>query len=159
MLEIFLKKTKILKKALHLNIGEDGEDLAAKYLKKKGYEILEQNWRSHPCELDIICQYNNEIIFVEVKSRSSNNPQDALNAFHMKKQNHIIKAAKHYLTETNNWHIPCRFDLICIYGENKNVEHFENVIELQDNRDNRDNRDNPKKRNTTHSGDTSWQPW
>lgn len=153
MLKFFLKKTSIWTKALHLKLGKDGEDIAARYLKEKGYHILEKNWRSHPYELDIICQQEDEIIFVEVKSRNSNNPQDALNAFHNEKQNNIIKAAKSYLSETNTWGKPCRFDLICVYGENKNVEHFENVIELQD------NRNNGKKRNTTHCSDTSWQPW
>jgi len=153
MLKKIFQKPSMWAKTFHIRLGKDGEDLAVKYLKKKGYRILERNWRSHPYELDIICQHKDEIIFVEVKSRSSSNPEDAFNAFHNEKQKNVINAARNYLSATNTWNKPCRFDLICIYDENKNVEHFENVIELQD------NRNTSKNRNTAHSGDSTWQPW
>ncbi len=51
--------------------GHDAEKVAATYLKKRGYEVLELNWRTRLCEIDIVAKKRNVIYFVEVKSRSS----------------------------------------------------------------------------------------
>jgi len=52
------------------DLGKKGEDLAADYLRKKGYRILKRNWRSGRNEVDIIADNNEYIVFVEVKTRS-----------------------------------------------------------------------------------------
>ena len=54
------------------SIGDSGEELARTYLFKKGYRILEQNYKASFGEIDIIAEKNNCICFVEVKSRKSN---------------------------------------------------------------------------------------
>lgn len=54
-------------------IGNAGEDLACRYLEKRGYKILERNKHySRFCEIDIIAEYKNTLVFVEVKTRTTN---------------------------------------------------------------------------------------
>lgn len=55
----------------HIAIGFTGEDLAASFLKEQGYIILERNWRYKHFEIDIIASYENVLVFIEVKTRSS----------------------------------------------------------------------------------------
>lgn len=113
------------------DVGKIGEKKALQFLQKKGYKILEQNFKAHPHEIDIICYdpQNKEIVFVEVKTRINDNIENNFEAFHQKKQNYIKKCAEKYLSKTQNWDKPCRFDLICINGTKYQVEHFTNVIE------------------------------
>ena len=54
------------------NLGKKGEDLAADFLIKNGYQILERNWRSSHQEIDIIASHEQTLIFIEVKTRNSN---------------------------------------------------------------------------------------
>ena len=56
--------------ATHNLLGQKGEALAVDYLKRKGYQILHTNWRFEKYELDIIARIGNDIVFVEVKTRS-----------------------------------------------------------------------------------------
>jgi putative endonuclease len=49
-------------------LGTVGEDMAVEYLQKKGYKIIERNFRHYQYELDIICQDKKELVIVEVKS-------------------------------------------------------------------------------------------
>ena len=55
----------------HIEIGLMGEDLAANYLIEQGYRILERNWRCKHFEIDIIASYEDILVFIEVKTRSS----------------------------------------------------------------------------------------
>ena len=56
---------------LSKNTGKTGESLAASFLRLKGYKILDKNFRTRHGEIDLICQYQKEVIFVEVKTRTS----------------------------------------------------------------------------------------
>ena len=67
--------------AAHNQFGIKGEEIAADYLRLKGYTILDTNWRSGHKEIDIIARFKDTIIFVEVKSRANDfygKPQDAV---------------------------------------------------------------------------------
>lgn len=112
------------------NLGKKGEEKACSYLKEQNYTILERNWKSHPYEIDIICKdkTNEELVFVEVKTRKDSDEARSFEAFTPKKQRSIIKGAQRYMTQKQCWDTPCRFDLICINGDTLNVEHFSNVI-------------------------------
>lgn len=57
--------------AIHNNIGRIGEDKAAQIMKEKGYTILETNWHMGHLEVDVIAENANELVFVEVKTRTS----------------------------------------------------------------------------------------
>lgn len=123
----FLKQHTVPERA---ELGKKGEEKACAYLKQNNYTILEKNWKSHPYEIDIVCRdkTNNELVFVEVKTRHDSDEVRSFEAFTPKKQRNIIKGAKKYIAEKNCWDDPCRFDLICINGDTLNVEHFTNVI-------------------------------
>ena len=105
--------------------GTIGEKIAVDLLIKKGYSILETNWRHQHLEIDIIACINNALIIIEVKLRSNNffgNPEDFVNKAKQKK---LIKAADFYIKE-NNINYETRFDVIAII-QNANeltIEHF-----------------------------------
>lgn len=79
-----------------------GENLAAKYLQKKGYTILHRNWRySRIGEIDIIAQLKNEISFVEVKTRTSTCCGDPLESISITKQRKIIRLAEIFIANNS----------------------------------------------------------
>jgi putative endonuclease len=84
--------------ALHNEIGEEGEKMAAAWLREKGYEILHINWRYSYYEIDIIAYKNNTLHIIEVKSRKyfpGANPEDSVNR---KKFKHLQRAADQFLS-------------------------------------------------------------
>ena len=101
----------------HRAKGRAGEDTAVDYLTKKGYHILERNFRFERGEIDIIAVDKEDLVFVEVKARRSKafgDPEDALTAA---KCNQIRKVAEGYLSECNIDDQQCRFDVIAIEYE------------------------------------------
>lgn len=100
----------------HLQTGIWGEELAAAYLREKGYVILERNWHSRHRDIDIIAQQNNCIVFVEVKTRRNCDYNNPLQAVNYQKQTNLNRAINHYI---NYYKIdnPWRFDVITIVGE------------------------------------------
>jgi putative endonuclease len=115
--------------AEHNILGERGEILALKLLKDKGYKILETNWRHKKDELDIIALDENELVVVEVKTRSSDffgEPEDAVNEAKMKR---MINAAEEYI-EQNEIELECRFDIVSIVINKKEkiIRHIKNAF-------------------------------
>ena len=102
-------------------LGVEGEKTAKKYLLDKGYAILEQNWRFKKLEVDIIASYKNLIVFVEVKSRSTNDFGEPELFVTKKKQGFLISAAHEYLI-SNNIELDCRFDIVSVLRINNNFE-------------------------------------
>ena len=95
------------------SLGEKGENLAAEYLKKKGYVIRDRNWVSGKKELDIVAENKDFIVFVEVKTRSVNfqvHPRDAVTK---EKQRSVIFAAEWYIRKYNI-EKESRFDIITV---------------------------------------------
>jgi putative endonuclease len=107
--------------ATHNELGSEGELLAVNYLRDKNYTILATNWRWQKAEVDIIAQSNNTLVFVEVKTRSSDTfskPEEAVND---KKQQLLIDAAEAYC-EANEIELELRFDVIAIIHQgNKTI--------------------------------------
>lgn len=129
-----------------MSLGVRGEEAAVAYLRQKKGVILERNYRCKTGEIDIICKFGQEILFVEVKTRSMGSmglPGEAVNRA---KQRRLLKAASRYLSLNRLWDRPCRFDLITVVQTPRglDVEHFEDVIDATDIMGGR------------HS---SWQPW
>lgn len=79
------------------NLGQEGEDLAAKHLEKAGYKILFRNWKWGKHEIDIIAENNDFIIFAEVKTRSDDFQMHPVTAVTREKQKSIIRAANGYV--------------------------------------------------------------
>ena len=117
--------------AEHNLIGHIGEERAAEILRKKGYKILERNWRLGHLEVDIIAASQKEIIFVEVKTRTSllgGNPEEAVDA---KKRRLLTTAGNAYISYNHETRQP-RFDIIGILmnksGEIEEIQHYENAF-------------------------------
>lgn len=111
-----------------IETGNQGETLAARYLKEKGYEILARNYRHGKAEIDLIVQKDNWVLFVEVKTRKSSDygqPED----FVMTQQaGRIFDAAEEWIFSTN-WQGHIRFDVVSVKpGETLEIEHFEDAI-------------------------------
>lgn len=108
-------ETELPKKDMHnKNLGERGEEAAARYLDNKGYEIIDRNWKCKLGEADIICLFDDTLIFVEVKTRSNLSvglPEDAVNAKKRKKYECI---AAMYLKDHDFVDMAVRFDVIGI---------------------------------------------
>lgn len=100
--------------AQHNNLGAWGEEIARDYLIGNGYAILDQNTRVGHKEIDIIAVKDTRIVFVEVKTRSTDflDPADAVDS---KKIARIAKAADRFIQTHNIRHEP-QFDIITIIG-------------------------------------------
>lgn len=98
--------------------GRLGEDLAAEYLRAKGYRLLERNCRTPFGELDIIARDGQTIVFVEVRTCRTADFIEPAESVGRRKKEHLIKAAKYWLLakELNN-ETALRFDLIAIILE------------------------------------------
>ena len=112
--------------------GERGENLAVWYLKKSGYKIIEQNYRSQLGEIDIIAREKKTIVFVEVKSRRSIRYGSPKWAVTKKKQRKISMVALHYLKATKQTDVKARFDVVAIMSnlDEPRVEIVKNAFEL-----------------------------
>jgi len=113
----------------HKQKGDKGEELAAQFLEKKGYKIINRNWRFFHKELDLVAKHNNELIIIEVKTRMAGSlipPHEAVNK---KKQRFIIDAANSYI-EKHNVNLDVRFDIVTVVynGNNIEIEHIENAF-------------------------------
>ena len=122
----------------HLQTGAWGEEVAANFLRKKGYVILERDWHSKHRDIDIIAQDGDTTVFVEVKTRRSRDFGDPLEAVDHQKRNNLRNAIQHYLNYRNITNY--RFDVISIVGtincSNPDIEHIEdfNIQELSSHR-------------------------
>ncbi|MEK6757331.1 MAG: YraN family protein [Bacteroidota bacterium] len=100
--------------------GSRGEDLAAEYLAKNGYSILERNFRFERGEVDLIARDGDELVFIEVKARRSDAfglPEDAITP---QKEEQIKRVAEGYLFERQIENQACRFDVVAItYNQGK----------------------------------------
>ncbi len=117
-------------------IGKIGEEKACRYLKRKGFEILAQNYWAPSGEIDIIAKDRDILVFVEVKTRSSRQFGMPSDAVHHQKQQHIIRTAQHYIDKKQLYDTPARFDVIEIMIAERgifsttSVNHIKNAFML-----------------------------
>lgn len=120
-----------------VNTGAVGEQTAAKYLRHKGWRILERNYRSRFGEIDIIAANKQYILFVEVKTRSGKMMDRPAAWVTTAKQHKIIKTAALYL-QYCELDLQPRFDVIEVYMRSTTdcavlrLEHLENAFEVGD---------------------------
>jgi putative endonuclease len=98
----------------HQQFGKRSERLAAEFLKRTGYRILETNYRSPVGEIDIIAREKATIVFVEVKARSSNRFGSPKGAVTPAKQRKISMTALDYLKRSGQVGASARFDVVAI---------------------------------------------
>lgn len=120
--------------AEHTDFGKIAEDLATEFLQGKGYKILVRNFRNQKAEIDIIAEYDNKIIIVEVKARGTDffmQPHEAVN----KKKIKLLVACTDAYLNKNQLDKEVRFDIVSIL-KNKNsppiITHLENAFEAMD---------------------------
>ena len=117
-------------------IGRWGEEIAAAYLRQKGYSIVDRNFYTPEGEIDIIAfQVDNEeviLVFVEVKTRTSEKYGYPEEAFTRKKWDHMLKAIDRYLQDQSDYEGAWQVDVIAVQrlnvGKPPDIEHFENVV-------------------------------
>ena len=116
--------------AAHNELGKWGEELAADYLQRKGYTIVERDWKSGHRDIDIIAyDENGTLVFIEVKTRRNRlfgEPEDAVD---YRKLKSLQSAMNHYI----KYHcidVEVRLDIITVVGtmgEEPNIEHIIDV--------------------------------
>ncbi len=108
-------------------LGNRGEKIAAKFLRKQGYQIIEKNYRSRLGEIDIVAKEDESIVFVEVKTRCSTDfglPEEALS---YDKRRRLSKLALGYLVHRRIKDTNCRFDVVSILMDNKKVRKVKHI--------------------------------
>jgi len=115
--------------------GQCGEDAAVAFLKKNKYKIIARNHRNKCGEIDIIAQKENDLVFVEVKTRRSSDFGTPAEAITYYKKKNFVNTVRWYLMEQPS-ELNIRFDVIEVYGtftgdnfELENIEHFEQVFD------------------------------
>ena len=108
-----------------------GESLAANYLNKRGYTIVDRNERNPYGEIDLVVLHDGVTVFAEVKTRTSHTyglPEAAITKI---KRDHILPAAQDYLLfypeYDNDWRVDV-ISILHISGQDPEIEHFENAI-------------------------------
>lgn len=111
-------------------IGKLGEDLAVKYLKQKGYKIIERNFTCKQGEIDIICIDKKELVFIEVKTRTNDKFGKPVEAVDVNKKKHLFKAIKYYLYSRNLENEYVRIDVIevYLYEQSYRINHIKQII-------------------------------
>lgn len=113
----------------HNDLGNEGEEMAAAFLLKKGYRILERNFRHQKAEVDILAQKGDILAAVEVKTRSTpdfGDPQE----FVKKKQINLLVKAVDYFVNDRELDVEVRFDIIAIIRNKAGtrIEHLEDAF-------------------------------
>lgn len=124
-----MKKDREMNKLNTKEFGAKGEELAVQFLKNKNYIIKERNWQFGHLEIDIIAEYQDTIIFIEVKSRSGTYFEQPFQAVTLKKQKLIIKAANAYI-DKHEIDLEARFDIMSIVFENgkNHIDHIKDAF-------------------------------
>ena len=109
------------------------ESVAAAFLKKQGFEIVEQNVRMKFAEIDLVCRDGDVLCFVEVRSRAHSRFGSPEATVDYRKQAKIMKAASAYLQRLYPRIPRCRFDVVAIKGsvDNPEISHFKNAFGLE----------------------------
>ena len=111
------------------DLGQKGEHIAADFLAKKNHTILEKNWRWKKAEIDLITQDQNELVFVEVKTRSSQifgQPKEFISP----RKEELMKDAAETYINLKKIELEIRFDVISIIHRNcsTKIEHIQNAF-------------------------------
>lgn len=116
-------------KTVQQKTGALGENYAASYLKKKGYRILERNWRRRRAEIDIIAMDGEIMVFVEVKTRMYTGLRRPEEAVTRAKLEAMVRAAGAYMVVAgHDWEV--RFDIVGVTllpEDEHTIDHYRDV--------------------------------
>lgn len=105
-------------------VGDRGESVAAEYLKRQGHEIIDRNWRTKFCEIDIISHHCDTVYFTEVKYRKKDDQGGGLAAITVQKQRQMKFAAEYYALKNNLKDTNLRLAAIDVSGQPPEVKYF-----------------------------------
>ncbi len=115
-----------------LTLGQKGERVARRFLQRKGLKIVAHSMRNIYGEIDLIAVDKRTVVFVEVKTRSSNFAGEPAEAVDDKKQRHMTTAALTYLRKHRLLEHAARFDVVTLVWSDEQhfpqVEHIENAF-------------------------------
>lgn len=110
--------------------GKHGEDIASDFLSKKGFKVIERNFKKRYGEIDIVAIDDNVLVFVEVKTRSSSKYGSPLESITPWKLRAVIKTAQYYKLTHSKLPEQLRIDAISIElfdGRMPKIEHIKNI--------------------------------
>lgn len=113
-------------------LGSEGERIAEAYLRKKGFRVVERNYRCPVGELDLVFLDRRVLVFVEVKTRTDGRFGEPLEAVDRRKQRKMTKTALFFLSQHRLHHREARFDVVGVSwkGGEPSVQHVENAFEI-----------------------------
>ncbi|MCC7300259.1 MAG: YraN family protein [Verrucomicrobia bacterium] len=114
-----------------MRTGRLGEAHAEKFLKKSGFKIIAHNVRVGYDELDLIAKLGDTLIFVEVKTRASEDFGRPASAVNCAKRKKLSRAAVHFLKDRKLRPPYIRFDIVEIIGEKPDIRHIPNAFQLE----------------------------
>lgn len=112
------------------DVGRQGEQIAAEYLRARGYAVVDANWRGRGGELDVVATQNGQVVFVEVRSRSTTTGATAAESIGPDKQRRLLRAAEEYLARKEP-NASARIDVITVLfrpGRTPDVQHIVNAV-------------------------------
>lgn len=114
------------------SLGQHGETLAVKHLRRMGYKIIARNYRTRQGEIDIVARHKGVLVFVEVKTRRSEKYGHPKSAVTAAKQRQISMVALAYLKKHDAMQQPARFDVVTILApeQNPKIDVITNAFEL-----------------------------
>lgn len=115
-------------KNFNKSIGSTGEDIAAEFLVKNGYKILERNFSSRNGEIDIIGWDKDILCFIEVKTRYTLDYGSPMEAISITKANTIKRVCQYYIFKNYLFDINIRFDVVEVYLNYQNISSTINVV-------------------------------
>ena len=114
------------------SLGQRGEDAAERFLRRQGFYILERDVRSRLGELDLVAADGRTVVFIEVKTRSSNAAGRPVEAVDDQKQRRITRAALGYLKARGLLEHAARFDVVSVHwpqsSRRPTIEHYRNAF-------------------------------
>lgn len=120
-----------MEKKFNLKTGQLGEKIAREYLEKKGFKIINQNYRTKFAEIDLVARQGKELVFVEVRTKRGEDfgtPEDSLNKRKLRK---LWLNARGYAAGIH-WQDDCRIDAVCIVlkpdDSLERLSHYQNII-------------------------------
>ena len=133
LIDFFSGRLKDVKNMAGKDTGHYGEDIAAAYLRQKGYSIVERNYRKRIGELDIIAEDGEVVVFVEVKTRRSTRFGSPFEAVDSRKQKKMSRIALEYLNSRKLLNRAARFDVVAVMlheGSLPEVEIVQDAFEI-----------------------------
>lgn len=116
-------------------LGQQGEEAAACFLRRRGYRILSRSSRSGWGELDLVVLDGRTVVFVEVKTRHSSEVIPPEEGVDRRKQHRLIRAAQNFLHHHHLEGHPCRFDVLAVTwssGQGRpRIEHFPDAFQAE----------------------------